>query len=71
DISDIKYIFEILKPEKIGVTLSETNYMLPSKSMAGVIAVGGKAQKTCKNCIVAKHCVYKKGGAKCYDSEKR
>ncbi|MDE6597944.1 MAG: hypothetical protein K2K60_04835 [Clostridia bacterium] len=70
DISDIKYIFEILKPEKIGVTLSETNYMLPSKSMAGVIAVGGKAQKTCKNCIVAAHCVYKKGGAKCYDSEK-
>lgn len=40
---DLKYIFEILQPEKIGLTLNEKNYMLPSKSMAGVIAVvGGK-----------------------------
>lgn len=71
DVSDIKYIFEILKPEKIGVTLSRTDYMLPSKSMTGVIAVGGRTQKTCKSCTVAAHCAYKKGGVKCYDPENK
>ncbi|MDE7083483.1 MAG: hypothetical protein K2O89_07275 [Clostridia bacterium] len=69
-VEDLKHIFEILSPEKIGVTLSETNYMLPSKSMAGIIAVGGKAKKSCKNCIVYEHCNLRKGGAKCYGSEK-
>ncbi|MBD5632274.1 MAG: hypothetical protein HDP34_03480 [Clostridia bacterium] len=70
DIADIKYIFELVKPEKIGVSLTDTNYMLPSKSMAGIIAVGGAAGKTCKNCIVAEHCEYIKRGKKCYGSEK-
>lgn len=71
DISDVKYIFEILRPEKIGVTLTETGYMLPSKTMAGVIAVGGGAKKSCKNCIAAQGCAYLKGGNTCYGSEKK
>ncbi len=70
-VEDLKYIFEILSPEKIGVTLSDTNYMLPSKSMAGIIAVGGATEKSCKNCIIGEHCEYKKGGVKCYGSEKK
>lgn len=71
DAGDLKYIFEILKPEKIGLSLTETNYMLPCKSMAGIIAVGNAARKTCKNCIVAEHCLYKKEGGTCYGSEKK
>ena len=70
-VEDLKYIFKILSPEKIGVTLSDANYMLPSKSMAGVIAVGGALQKTCGSCIVADNCKYLKGGVKCYGSEKK
>ena len=46
-VNDLKEIFRILKPEKIGLSLTESNYMLPCKSMAGVIAVGNSAQKTC------------------------
>ena len=71
DVSDLRYIFELLKPEKIGLTLTDTNYMLPSKSMAGVIAVGGGAKKSCKNCIIAEHCKYKEEGRTCYGSENK
>ncbi|MDE6105080.1 MAG: hypothetical protein K2G38_05330 [Clostridia bacterium] len=66
DISDLKYIFDIVKPEKIGVTLTSANYMLPSKSMAGIIAVGNGAEKSCKNCVIATHCEYLKRGEKCF-----
>ncbi len=71
DISDLKYIFGILNPEKIGISLTENNYILPGKSMAGIIAVGNSSQKNCKNCAVFGHCEYLKEGKKCYGSEKR
>lgn len=71
DAADLKYIFEILQPEKKGVTLTETNYMLPCKSMAGIIAVGKVTEKSCKNCILAEHCQFKKEGKPCYSLEKK
>lgn len=71
DAGDLKYIFGILHPEKIGLNLTETDYMLPCKSMAGIIAVGNSARKTCKNCILGEHCEYKKEGTTCYGSEKK
>lgn len=70
-VSDLKYIFGILNPEKAGISLTENNYMLPSKTMAGIIAVGNSAQKNCKNCAVFGYCEYLKEGNKCYGSEKR
>lgn len=70
-VEDLKYIFRILKPEKIGITLTDTNYMLPCKSMAGIIAVGNGAEKSCKNCAVFGHCEYQKEGNKCYGSVKK
>ncbi|MDE5896554.1 MAG: ABC transporter substrate-binding protein, partial [Clostridia bacterium] len=70
-VNDLKEIFRILKPEKIGLSLTESNYMLPCKSMAGVIAVGNSAQKTCKDCAVFEHCEYRKEGGTCYGSENR
>lgn len=66
DISDIRYIFAALKPERIGISLTETNYMLPSKSMAGVIGVGSASSKNCGNCVLLKHCAYRKEGKRCY-----
>lgn len=71
DVSDVRYIFDLLKPEKIGLTLTDTGYMLPSKSMAGVIAVGGGSEKNCGNCIIKEHCKYREEGARCYGSEKK
>lgn len=71
DVSDLKYIFEILKPEKKGITLTETDYMLPSKSMAGIIAVGKSAKKSCENCIVSEGCEYRVEGKTCYGSGNR
>ena len=68
-VEDLKYLFGILQPEKIGVSLTESGYMLPCKSMAGVIAVGGKHKKSCGSCIMKEHCLYIKEGRKCYVSD--
>lgn len=71
DIGDIRHIFEILKPAETGVVLTDGCYMLPSKSMAGVIAVGKENKKTCAGCVAAEQCAYKKEGITCYGSEKK
>ena len=70
-VSDLKYIFEILSPEKAGISLTENNYMLPGKSMAGIVAVGNSAQKSCNNCAVFECCEYRKEGNRCFGSEKK
>lgn len=70
-VSDIKYIFELLNPEKIGVSLLESNLMLPQKSMAGIIGVGKTAAKSCGNCMLIERCGFRKEGARCYNSGKR
>lgn len=69
-VEDLKYIFEILKPEKIGVTLNESLFMLPAKTMAGVIGIGKKVKKTCEGCFMLPHCKYREEGKRCYASEK-
>ena len=69
-IEDLRYIFELVHPEKIGISLNESNFMLPSKSMAGVIGIGKKAKKTCDGCFMLPHCKYREDGKRCYSSEK-
>lgn len=69
-VGDIRYIFELLQPEKIGMTLLENNYMLPSKSMAGVLGIGGGNTKNCGSCILLAHCNFRMEGTRCYGSEK-
>ncbi|MDE7400917.1 MAG: hypothetical protein K2N17_02560 [Clostridia bacterium] len=68
---DIREIFRILQPEKIGLSLTESNFILPCKSMAGIVAVGKKAEKNCNNCAVFGHCEYRKEGVTCYGSVKK
>lgn len=70
-VSDIKYIFELLRPERIGITLNESFFMLPSKSMAGVLGIGISRQKSCGDCIMLEHCQYRKEGKRCYVQTKR
>lgn len=74
DVKDIRYIFDLLKPESIGVILLDSNYMLPSKSMAGVIGIGKRTEKRCGDCFLKPHCTYRKEGRRCFggtDSEKK
>ena len=70
-IADLREIFALLRPERIGITLNESNFMLPSKSMAGVIGVGKQKQKTCEGCIILPHCKYREGGTRCYSLAKK
>ena len=66
-ITDIKEIFKILKPEKaLGIELLESNLMVPSKTMVGIIGVNNKFEKNCGNCINNNECAYLKAGRKCY-----
>ncbi len=69
-LSDIGEIFSLIRPEKIGVTLNENYFMLPSKSMAGVIGIGKRTQKTCGSCIMLKYCKFREEGLRCYSPER-
>lgn len=71
DVSDIRYIFRELRPERIGVTVDPNYYMLPSKTMAGVIGIGKRAVKTCEGCLIGADCKYLKENIRCYDSAKK
>ena len=71
DIGDLKFIFGLLKPQRIGVSLNENNIMMPQKSMAGIIGVGKKNLKSCGNCVIAENCRFLKEGSRCYRSEKK
>ena len=68
---DLKHIFELLHPEKIGITLNESNFMLPSKSMAGIIGIGKAAYRTCDSCVMLPFCRYREEGKRCYRLEKK
>ncbi len=68
--SDIKYIFDVLKPEKIGIELLESGMMVPQKSMCGIIAIGKNEKKKCGSCIMLADCAYRKADKKCYSENK-
>lgn len=61
-LAEQKKIFKSLQPEKIGISLNETDMMTPLKSISMIYGLG-KGFKTpishqsCKNCQVA-HCTY-------------
>ena len=69
-VEDLKEIFALLHPEKIGVTLSESNFMLPSKSMAGVIGIGTQRKRRCGDCFMLAHCKFREDGRTCFHSGK-
>ena len=66
--SDVRYILEALTPQKVDVRLLDSGFMLPQKSMAGIVAIGGRAQKKCGDCIMATTCAFRKEGKRCFDS---
>lgn len=66
-ITDLYELFKILKPEKIGIHLLDSNLMLPQKSMVGIIGIGANRKKSCSNCHLFEKCNYLKEGIKCYN----
>ena len=67
DVEDIQYILESVKAEKIGITRTESGLMVPQKSMAGIVGLGKKTQKSCGECILKEHCAYRKEGRVCFE----
>lgn len=66
-LEDNRQIHQIIKADKfLGITLLDTNLMVPLKSMLGVIGVGKNMNKNCNNCILKKGCLYRKEGMTCY-----
>lgn len=63
---DLKEIFKILKPERIGINILDSNLMVPLKSMCGIIGFGKSKNKTCGNCDIKEKCEFRKKGTTCY-----
>ena len=68
-ITDNAFILEVLNASRIGIELLPSGMMAPQKSMAGIIGLGKRTRKTCKDCMAAAGCQFKKEGLTCYRSE--
>ena len=64
--SDIREIFKVLNHNSIGVSLLESNLMVPLKTMCGIIGFGNKKNKSCGNCDIKDKCEFRKKGKTCY-----
>ena len=64
--ADLKDIFKVLKPERIGVNILESNLMVPLKTMCGIIGFGKKMKKSCGKCDIKDKCEFRKRGMTCY-----
>lgn len=71
---DVPLVFseEILKlleaPKRIGLTLTKSHMLLPSKSVTAIIGVSSQKenrQKSCAHCNLVKLCLYRKRGERC------
>jgi cobalamin-dependent methionine synthase I len=69
-LSDAREIARLLRAERIGITFLDSGLMVPSKSMVGVMRVGGSAHKSCAGCVAADACRFRQQGRTCYDSER-
>lgn len=68
-ITDNAFILEVLNASRIGIELLPSGMMAPQKSMAGIIGLGKRTRKTCKDCMAAAGCQFRKEGRTCYRSE--
>lgn len=68
-ITDNAVILEEVKASRIGIELLSSGMMAPQKSMAGIIGLGKRTRKTCKDCMAAAGCQFRKEGLTCYRSE--
>lgn len=64
----IAKVLEIHK--KIGVELSDSDLMIPQKSMIGIIGIGDSGhKKTCRDCMLKENCDFKRRNTRCYKTD--
>ena len=66
DAGDVRFIFSELHPGRIGMQLLDSGMMVPQKSMAGIVGLGKRLQKTCGACMLREACVYRREGTRCF-----
>ncbi|MCR5231685.1 MAG: hypothetical protein K6B64_03465 [Acholeplasmatales bacterium] len=66
DVSDIRLLYNLLKANKIGITLLDSNLMVPQKSMIGIVGINTTQKRSCRDCFLIEHCEYRKEGLRCY-----
>ena len=56
---------------RIGLTLSESHLLIPTKSITGIVGIANSPQpqkiRGCAFCLMKNHCVYRKKGVRCYE----
>ena len=65
-LEDNAQIAHLVKAHKIGISFLDSGLMIPMKSMTGIIRIGGEGRKSCKGCVAAEACAYRKRGVTCY-----
>lgn len=65
-LTDARKIADLVHAENIGITFLESGLMVPSKSMTGVLRVGGGARKSCTGCVNFDGCGYRARGERCW-----
>ena len=59
-------IANLVKANKIGISFLNSGLMIPMKSMTGIVRIGGEGRKSCKGCVAAGACTYRRRGTTCY-----
>ncbi len=66
-VLDVGYIYEALEGQKAGIQLLGSGMMVPEKSMAGILAVGGRAEPRCEGCALYESCEKRRRGEPCWE----
>ncbi len=67
---DIRIFFKELRPERIGMSLTDSGMMIPQKSIVGIAAKNGSPFIECSVCEARINCKFGKDGGKCKASER-
>ncbi len=70
DVGDLRFIFDELRPSRIGIELTEAGLMLPQKTIVGIAGRGNTPAMRCGDCVKKQDCVFRKEGKVCFRSEK-
>ena len=65
-LEDNLQIANLVKANKIGISFLDSGLMIPMKSMTGIVRIGGEGRKSCKGCVAAGACAYRRRGTTCY-----
>ena len=68
-LEDNMQISRLVKANKIGISFLDSGLMIPMKSMTGIVRIGGEGRKSCRGCVAADGCAYRRCGTTCYSDE--